>query len=264
VSYTLVDHILRTPMDDLTAPEKAVLVYMASHASDDGRKTYPGEQLIAECTGFGKSTVHRATKALRTKGFLVDHVDPSEHVKKCWTPGRDGGSKRIFDIDIVRCGVSRQAPERGQTNTKAGSEKHHSEPQSSTGSDPRTDQSTARPAPDAPAADFILDEVDAVISHFVATRREYGENVRSTAARHRAVAHALRRGYTVDECRVAVTNAHREFCGEPGSGIRYEDGGRLLCDLPHTLDQDRIEAAIRDDWPLDWGELRSDRMRVAE
>jgi hypothetical protein len=135
MSYKLVDQIHRTEMPALTGVEKHVLAYMATHASDDGSRVFCGEKRISDCTNLSVPTVHRATKALRTKGYLVEAG---------WTGGHEGGSKRIFDIRLCDgCGqppegsFSEPQPSESTTTTITESNhNHHSDPLSSNGSGP--------------------------------------------------------------------------------------------------------------------------------
>jgi hypothetical protein len=83
----------------------------------------------------------------------------------------------------------------------------------------------------------IPDEILTVWRTFEGIRSDEGEAVTQTPARHQAIGHALRRGYTVEECEQAIEHAHVQFYGE----------NRLVCDLPHCLHADRIDAAIFDD-----------------
>jgi hypothetical protein len=126
---------MRTEMPDLTAPEKWVLAYMATHASDDGSRVFCGEKRISDCTNLSVPTVHRATKALRRKGYLV---------AAGWTGGHEGGSKRIFDIHLSDgCGQPAEGsfsePQLSESTTTTITESnhnHHSDPLSSKGSGP--------------------------------------------------------------------------------------------------------------------------------
>jgi hypothetical protein len=79
-----------------------------------------------------------------------------------------------------------------------------------------------------------------------------GERVTWTPARDRAAGHALRRGCTVEQCCTALTNAHREHGGLSADGLRCDDGGRLSCDVPHVLHEDRIGAALAGTFSIDW------------
>jgi hypothetical protein len=134
VSYRLVDQILRAEVTDLTATEKAVLVYMASYADDDGSGVFCGEALISKHTNFGVRTVDRATKGLREKGYLVE----SGWVRR----------KRIFSIDIRQIGASELDDSRqsgASTYANESNDLRHCDPLSSNGSRPLSDHNPPNP-----------------------------------------------------------------------------------------------------------------------
>jgi hypothetical protein len=86
MGYVLADQIARTPMPDLTGPEKHVLVTMAFYAHGDGKNVFCGAKVLAANTSLGQRTVERAIAALRRKGYLVE-----SHFRN---------RKRVFDIRL--------------------------------------------------------------------------------------------------------------------------------------------------------------------
>lgn len=52
------------------APAKAILVYLADRAGDDGTAAFPKVETIEQVTEFSHSTVRRSLKLLQERGFI--------------------------------------------------------------------------------------------------------------------------------------------------------------------------------------------------
>jgi hypothetical protein len=242
MGYVLADQIARTPMPDLTGPEKHVLVTMVFYADRDGKNVFCGAKVLAANTSLGQRTVERAIAALRRKGYLVESG---------WRK-----RKRVFDIRLDGGCPDTDIPHRedsadiadddnrlsgGATSAAVAADVRLSDVRSSKESvHESVNNSEAGPGKRDAARDRdVLDEIFTVWRSFEDIRSFDGETVTQTPARDKAIGHALRRDYTVADCEQAIENAHFEYYGE----------NRLVCDLPHCLHADRIEAAIAADFP---------------
>jgi len=239
---------------------RLVLLALADAGWDDGTNCFPGVDRLATGTRMTRRAVQLALRKLEQDDEIVRTGKRPSGTIVYRIPGVSAGGEESTlplesseDVD----------PDRGEESARGGEvcDVNHVAFFARPVIDPLDPSLQTWPPRDTTAAEQhnIEQDIDRVLSHFKMVRVGYGENARVTDGRHRAVGFALRRGYTVAQCVTAITNAHQKW---------YDKGGRLLCDLPHTLDEDRIDAAIADEWPDDWWELRSDRglraVRLAE
>ena len=52
------------------APAKAVLIYLADRADDDGTRAYPKIDTICKVTEFSESSVRKSLRLLQERGFI--------------------------------------------------------------------------------------------------------------------------------------------------------------------------------------------------
>lgn len=86
-------------VEGLTPAQKAVLVALADHATDDGRHVYPGAKRIATKTSYTTRTVRRALADLREMGLIVVIEEASHH------------RPTEYEIDLTECQARQARPD---------------------------------------------------------------------------------------------------------------------------------------------------------
>ena len=91
------------------ASAKAVLVYLADRADDDGTAAYPKIATIVNVTELSERTVRTALKTLQERGFIRRGDQRYARLGK-------GGRNRLPQYCQIVCGTSRSNPTRRPSN----------------------------------------------------------------------------------------------------------------------------------------------------